>query len=198
MIEEFSYYDDNICSGVICLSRNKKCIISCIYRPPTAEISSFSNLLTFLKNFIAKYNSDDQFQICIFGDFNLPKFCWNSTNLCSLSSAPSYKLFTDFLNDNFLSQFVNENTRLNNILDLFLSNNPSFIHLVKCEDIAISDHNLVKIFTDFFSLPNTKFKTEFIVSDKPDFSSLDLPKANYELINHIIHSYDWKISGQQR
>ena len=149
--------------------------------------------MIFLNNFIDKYNSDDKFQVCIFGDFNLPKFCWDNGSVISTSSnAPSYKLLTDFMNDNFFSQFINENTRSNNILDLFLTNNPNFVHLVKCEDIAISDHNLVKIFTDFFSFPNTEIRTASTVSNKPDFSALNLSKANFEVINHTINSLNWK------
>ena len=49
------------------------------------------------------------------------------------------------MQDNFLSQLVNVSTRKENILDLFLSNSPQFIHLVKVDDLLISDHKLVKV-----------------------------------------------------
>ena len=46
-INNYLTYDDNISHGVICLSKTHKCVIICIYHPPTTELESFSNLLTF-------------------------------------------------------------------------------------------------------------------------------------------------------
>ena len=59
------------------------------------------------------------------------------------------------MSTNFLSQYVEQNTRKQNILDLFLTDDPNFVHLIKCEDLLISDHNLVKIYTNFFSCLST-------------------------------------------
>ena len=43
-IDDYLEYDDNSCEGIICRSTAHKCIICCIYRPPTLMRAA---LLTF-------------------------------------------------------------------------------------------------------------------------------------------------------
>ena len=85
-IDNSSYYNDDQCSAVICVSKKSKCIICNVYRPPTTTDSSFSNLLNFIRNFIQLYNVLDKLQLFIFGDFNLPNFCWDNfgKSTCSI------------------------------------------------------------------------------------------------------------------
>ena len=107
VIDISSNFDNDVCGGVICLSSHSKCIIGCIYRPPTCELSKFKDLLLFLQHFLDKNNPNDKYNVCIFGDFNLPKFCWkfvDDTN--STSSAPSYTSLSNFMIKNFLSQYI--------------------------------------------------------------------------------------------
>ena len=70
---------------------------------------------------------------------------------------PEYNLFNQFTDVNFLSQYVQDSTRKNNILDLFLTDNPDFVKLIKCSELYISDHLLVHIFTDNFNISSTDF-----------------------------------------
>ena len=194
IIDNFSIFDDDVCQGVICLSSLSKCIIACVYRPPTASPSSFSSLLLFLNNFILQHNSSNTNTLLTFGDFNLPKLNVTSGILkSSLSTAPNYAQFLDFMSSNFLSQYVEENTRQNNVLDLFLTNCPNFTHLAKCEDILYSDHCLVKIYTNFFRSfkPALQQVTETQNCDDTDFSTLNLNTADFDAINHAFKSFDW-------
>ena len=194
VINNFSTYDDDICQGVFCFSKLCKCVIGCIYRPPTSGNESFSNLLKFLENFISQFNPNNEFNILIFGDFNFPKANWKTPHLnSSICSDPSpYQLFFNFMNTNFLSQYVEQNTRKQNILDLFLTDDPNFVHLIKCEDLLISDHNLVKIYTNFFSCLSTDSYGK-IASDTSclTFSDFNLPKANFDKINLNLNNTDW-------
>ena len=53
-----------------------------------------------------------------------------------------YQDFVSTINDNCLTQMVSDPTRENNILDLFLSNNPTFVDTVSVVP-GISDHETV-------------------------------------------------------
>ena len=191
-IHNYSFYNDDQCSAVICVSKKSKCIICNVYRPPTTTDSSFSNLLNFIRNFIQLYNVLDKFQLFIFGDFNLPNFCWDDfgKSTCSIPTGPSYALFQTFMEDYFLSQYVKQKTRKNNILDLFLTNDPTFVHMVECTNLNISDHLMVKIYTNFFSFLSSGSKPHK-VQDCLDFSVFNLQRANFGEINNEIASIDW-------
>ena len=108
------------------------------------------------------------------------------------TSKSPYKQLVSFMNKHFLSQYVEEYTRKNNILDLFLSNNPNFVHLIKCDDFAISDYYLVKIYTDFFDFSNTDFSiVNSCNSTDFDFSQFNLNSADFKNINNDFKNVDW-------
>ena len=133
IIDSSSYFNDDICCGVFCFSKRSKFVLACVYRPPTADFSSFSKLLEHLNNFILQYNPLNKYHVFVFGDFNLPKFCWKSFNQGTFScQTPPYKALVDFMNHHYLSQYVEENTRKDNILDLFLTDDACFVHHVTC------------------------------------------------------------------
>ena len=195
IINNFFFYDDDECSAVICISKLSKCMISCLYRPPTASPESFSNLLNFYNNFFSMHNTANKLQSYIFGDFNLPKFSWNShctPKKLSLKGT-AYSLLNSFMDEHLLLQYIKANTRKNNILDLFLTNDPNFVHLVKCVDFNISDHYVVKIFTDCFKSLNTDLDH----AGQPeisglDFSTFNLNHANYDGINNELSQINWE------
>lgn len=194
-IINFSCYDDNICQSVICFSKVNKCIIGVLYRPPTCSFQSFSNLLDFLNKFILEFNSTNNCYVYIFGDFNLPKFNWSDNTFPNFRNNSPYQLLFDFMGSHYLYQYVDKNTRENNILDLFLTSNPNFVHFVKCENIHISDHSLVKIFTNFFSSLSTDYCThdsDNHSSDILDFSLLNLNCVNFTTINNELKVIDWE------
>ena len=111
-------YNDDQCGAVICVSKLSKLIICNIYRPPAASPDSFSSLLNFINSFLSLHNPLNKLHVAVFGDFNLPKFCWSHSGrlVSTFPNEPSYILFHEFLETNFLSQYVNQNTRKNNII----------------------------------------------------------------------------------
>ena len=193
-INSYLTYDDNISQGVICLSKTHKCVIICIYRPPTSGLESFSNLLTFISDFLAEFNSNNELSTFLFGDFNLPKFNWKLPNCNSLLISESlYKQLIMFMNEHFFSQYVTDFTRGENILDLFLTENPNFVHFIKCEDISLSDHYLVRIYTNFFRGLDTDLHRRPVASlELLNFSAFDLDGADFDQINRELESVDWE------
>ena len=190
-IDTFSCFDDDICNAVICVSTSSKCIISCIYRPPTASVDSFSNLLNFIDNFINLHNKLDKFKSFLFGDFNFPQLNWKDCELQNYSSPATTKL-KNFTDDHLLLQYIKSNTRKNNILDLFFTNNSDFVQFVKIHDALISDHYLIEIFTSFFNNNSSTGKDTHLTNNLDhDFSKLNLSTANFEQINLEFAKINW-------
>ena len=82
----------------------------------------------------------------ILGDFNFPKLLWDPEHTPSLKPGCStnavYDKFLDILDDHGLTQMVSESTRQGNILDLFLTTNPTLADKVEIIP-GISDHDIV-------------------------------------------------------
>ena len=136
------------------------------------------------------YNNLDKSNIFIFGDFNFPSVKWGITS-CEFPKylSTSLEAFKNFIDESFLSQYVHDYTRNSNILDLFLTDNPNFVQLIKVDTIPYSDHNLVKIFTTYFSLKETVSCNR--VEDHHDFSSLNLNSADWSSVNNDFSCLDW-------
>ena len=192
-IDDSVSYDDDVCEGIICKSELSKTIICCIYRPPTADSNNFVNILSWLSTYFKNHNSSNDKQLLIFGDFNLPKFRWKEECVFT-TSMPNYVLLEKFMDDNFLCQYIKDNTRKLNILDLFLTDNCDFVLNIECKEIFISDHKLIKIYTDNFHFPTKKinFSKSFTgCTTSVDFSMLNLNNVDFDKVNHSLSLVDW-------
>ena len=194
IINNFSSFNDDTCSAVACFSSTSNCIIFCIYRPPNASLQSFKKLINFIENFIKLYNVNDNLQLLLFGDFNFPNILWGE-NLITEYVTPSQVCLKDLINKFFLSQYIHQNTRGSNILDLFLTNNPNFVQHVNVKDINYSDHCLVEIYTSFFPSnlgtynPNSLSNIE---KSQLDFSKINLNTTNFKQVNLKLSKIDWQ------
>ena len=115
--------------------------ISAYYRPKEDDQASLLELHKSVENVRKKAKGN----IWLLGDFNFPKFTWleNQPNMNpDCSHKQTYNLFHDFLDDFSFTQIVKEPTRYNNILDLFLTTNPTLIKSLACLP-GLSDHDMV-------------------------------------------------------
>ena len=81
--------------------------------------------------------------LVIAGDFNLPGWDWKGNTLKSNTQYPSiHHKFTEILDDNELTQIVEEPTRGTNILDLIATNHPSSFRRTEIIP-GVSDHDIV-------------------------------------------------------
>lgn len=79
------------------------------------------------------------------GDVNLPKMDLDTTSPSLYCKHPSfYRQVTETFNDTNLTQMVNLPTKGNNILNLFLTTNPTLENQVNIL-LGISDHNIVEV-----------------------------------------------------
>ena len=124
----------------ISLPNNSKLIVCSVYRPPSSNINYLDDLCKQLES-IKRNHSDATLWIA--GDINLPDINWED----NFVEGHAYPLvfnntFLDFLNNNGLIQMVDSPTRGNNILDIFVTNQPATMQ--SCETIGgISDHEAV-------------------------------------------------------
>ena len=75
-------YDDGVCQGLCNVYPSAKLLVAVIYRPPDASLSSFSKRLEHLGQAIETL-ADNDFDLFITGDFNLPHIDWESLKLQS-------------------------------------------------------------------------------------------------------------------
>ena len=148
----------------------------------------------FIDNFIKRYNGDDKLSLLIFGDFNFPNIVW-SENLIPEYDTPSQVCLKDLIDNYFLAQYIHQNTRGSNILDLFLTNNPNVVQHVNVQEVNFSDHCLVEIYTSFFAsnLGTCKNSNSFLNTEKSaiDFSQINLNTTNFEQVNSKLSKIDW-------
>ena len=133
--------------------------------------------------------------ILILGDFNLPCIQWPDVPTSQLASNYTNKdmlecadTLLSFMNTNFISQYVDKPTRLNNLLDLVLTNDINLVKHVKVEETEISDHNMIIVKSNFGLKPKTAPKPTFTPHT---FRNLNLFKADFKEINHHLQSIDW-------
>ena len=104
----------------------KNVFICSFYKPKENDHES----IDALRNSLSKIPKTSY--IWALGDFNLPHIDWETEQI--KSSCPCkhvYESFLDTLHDFSLEQVVKEPTREDNILDLFLLNQPSLVHSTK-------------------------------------------------------------------
>ena len=187
-------YDDDICSGIVCLSKNSKSIIISIYRPPSATKESFKNLINFLNNFLCVHNELNKYSVIIFGDFNFPGIAWGKEENEIFNNKENSR--TDLINFSenlYLTQCVDKCTRNNNILDLVFTNDQDSIQHIQVLDTSISDHRLLKIYNSFY--PHLTLNREHADtspnSQSINFFEINLESSDFNKINDEFSQTDW-------
>ena len=190
-------FDNSVCELAVCTMKPANVIVASVYRPPDASDEEFKGMMQTLQNYIDSELQNIQLEIIVMGDFNLPCVNW-----CKLSVEKGYnknssdcaKTLFSFMNQNFLSQYVNVCTRKNNILDLCLTNTERLIQNVTSEPTSLSDHNLVSIKTNYSldALPKSLAPPK----EKHTFRSLNMRKADFEKICNHLQSIDWDMLNE--
>ena len=121
------------------ITGNRPLFIGAYYRPRDDDLEGLQEL----QNSVSQVRSHSD-NVWVLGDFNLPKLTWPES-IPEFRPDWSHKQVYDFLNlihDYNFTQVVTEPTRQDNILDLFLTTNPTLITEVKCSP-GLGDHDLV-------------------------------------------------------
>ena len=142
--------------GVTLNKLEKKLYLYLVYRPPhqclEKDIDLYRNLSNIIKN-----------KLCIVtGDFNCP------INWSDRTSDAQGKRLLDFTNEEYLTQWVDEPTRGNNILDLVFTSEDNLISKLKVgEKLGKSDHSIVRFNIDisFTKIEKTFARLNFRKAD---------------------------------
>eukprot|EP00116_Pleurobrachia_bachei_P002158 sb/3462420/ len=172
-------FSDRECSLVLAYSEAQNIIFSCIYRPPEASDQSFNSIMNDLQQKIGIVSNGRCPEMYIMGDLNLPQYDWESN--CpkkAVSQNGAYQRTVEFVDENFLTQVVDQPTRENNILDVILTNSPQYIAAITTEDTKISDHRVVNCALAFNPLVEKPPQTTSW--DHMSFRGLNLHKADFE------------------
>ena len=168
------------------LADQKNVKIRCLYRPLWTDDKYLEDLEKVLQEIDPQHDCN----IWLGGDFNLPHIDWTDekTLPCSTRVILSDMLL-NITKDFCLSQVVKEPTRKENILDLFLTSNPSLINRVSTTPPLSSeaDHNIVFIDVNTRALiPKRTLSPRFIYykadwdSMKDALNQYTLPKSSVQ------------------
>jgi hypothetical protein len=157
--------DIEVASTELVTSSKLKYVICCCYRPPNADQSWLEKPNSFLADVPPRY-----INVIICGDPNFPKLHWQHP------PAPSGDdiMFTEQLNDFFLTQVNTLPTRGNNILDLIITSLPDQIEniskLKPMDSGLFTDHDTI-----LFNL-----KTSIKAAPKPNRTVFDYRRGNMD------------------
>ena len=122
--------------------------VGCYYRPPSDSEDSLHELSLSLDKVRVAAKSAT---VWVGGDFNLPDINWASNSIKPDSNKQHLsQIFLDILADSSLEQIVTKPTREENILDLFLTSNPTLVNKVT-QAPGLADHN--NVFIDVAARP---------------------------------------------
>ena len=154
-------------------------ILIAIYRPPDATLSSFLYVSAHIREVLEEYSGLEQ-NIILTGDLNMPIINWENGLITggTLESQCQARELIDLSNEYFLEQYVSSPTRVNNILDLFFSNNEEILlNIEVLPPTILSDHQLIIA------------KTAFV----EELSDLEFNEAeNLGSLNFLDNKIDWQ------
>lgn len=128
--------------------KNKKDILLCSFYMPHRNMNDITKLNDSL-NKLSEHSKDKTIILC--GDFNCPDIDWpNNTVKKGAAERDVQQALLDLSIDHGLTQIHEQPTRLDNILDLVFTNNPSLVK-TSTSVPGISDHSMV--ITDLNILP---------------------------------------------
>jgi hypothetical protein len=191
-------YSNGVVKVLALKVRDLEAVVFVLYRPPDSSAEELSDALTKLDEAIglAQANSHKFSNILGFGDYNLPGVRWEDTTPVSGSSAPAKiagKLL-GFMEDQFLVQLVKDATRLNNILDLVLSNNQDQVsHIAIRPNVKMTDHATVCTYlTVRAPVPQRQVTKVLHTSCIPQYDLSKADREDWTRYNYLVNRRNWE------
>ena len=156
---------------------SKPLFIAAYYRPSESDEHSALEFKMSLD-----LVNQEKGNIWILGDLNYPDLTWDDDDVPIIKPGCSYPrlydAFVEMLNDFSLSQMVREPTRDGNILDLFMTTNPTLVKSISIIP-GLSDHDIVRCVIE------TKPKQ----SKQPPRKAYLYRKADWESFREYMNSF---------
>ena len=170
--------------------------IFCVYVPPASAIHLYNEIIECI-NYITDVLCEDEDEILILGDFNLPKVDWVTSEdddyMLSLNVTSEIEhTFLDGLSSAGLHQINNIANNNNRYLDLIFSTMSSDLALRRCyNSIVPEDKHHPTLFLSMQTNFNNNF--EYLNPLNDDIYSFNFKRADYEKINSSLADFDWNI-----
>ncbi|KAG0720571.1 hypothetical protein GWK47_048219 [Chionoecetes opilio] len=144
-----SYSDGQVELQAIYIQARNMVLINC-YRPPSCCPKNFSSAMEALRHLQDSLSIPTP-DIILTGDFNFPFLKWPEGILTgsTLADKCQAESLLEIANSTFLIQVITEPTRGKNILDLLFTNNCDAVNNISAEKTIFSDHNLLRIHTNY-------------------------------------------------
>ena len=122
-------YSNSVVETMIVKCKKLKSLLICVYRPPSTSNSDLSEALEALDEAIVMSQANGDYDTIVMGgDFNFPSIIWeNNLPKISLNLNHQEDEVVNLLYKYSLMNYVNKQTRKENILDLILTNDPELI-----------------------------------------------------------------------
>ncbi len=162
----------------IALQGEQTMYIGSFYRPPDSGLEDLVALRASLEALPQNANTKTTI---LAGDFNAPGILWEDGSIKPSCDKPSInREVLDIANDHGLTQMQKGPTRENNLLDLYLTNNPTLIR--SCDTVpGISDHEMLVVDSNI-SPPKIKPKPRKIFQ----YTKADWDKVRSDLPDQIM------------
>ena len=151
-------HSNSMCETLVVKVKTLNLIIICVYRPPNSTVEAFEETLNVCQNSINRVTDSDPKvkDVLMLGDFNLPFISWPKGEIYQKEVAKksgekqqAVKL-VNFVERNFLENYVNTATRGKNVLDLVFTNNHLLVNsYTTTVNKKMSDHYLLTIALNF-------------------------------------------------
>ena len=162
-----------------------------LYRPPSCPKQAFENAILKVSQSIDTLEGKFP-TIIMCGDFNMPTVDWcnNKYTGGTKDSNIQIKILFEFMNKYSLSQMVKVPTRLNNTLDLLLTNNQELIMDIQSFDTTISDHRIMIAHTYFMDCADIHDETD----NRTGFNELNFHESSIDWaqLNLDLSAINWE------
>ena len=151
-------HSNSMCETLVVKVKSLNLLLACIYRPPKATVESFKEALAISQKAIDDVTDADikVKDILHFGDFNLPCISWPSGKIYEKGVTQKSKekqqaeMLVNFVENNFMENYIHTATRGKNILDLVFTNNHQLVNnYTTTVNNKFSDHNLLTVELNF-------------------------------------------------
>ena len=168
-----------------------RAVVVNVYRPPSCPEHKFKEMLAEISAAIGKISSPMP-TIIICGDFNLPIINWETGTIAggTTDAQKQAEALHEFMNTHCLQQIIREPTRMQNILDLFLTNSPEMVLKITASNTVISDHRLITVDTFINKISTQETRSERLEG----FASLNFhhKRIDWEELDKELININWR------
>ena len=164
------YLRDDLTGQLVAVGTNSMCetlaikvktlnlLLIVVYRPPNSTLECFEEAMDICQKAIDEVtNADPKVKdVLVMGDFNLPCISWPSGKIYDKQVASKSKekqqaeILVNFVETNFMENYINTATRGKNTLDLVFTNNHKLVNgYTTTVNNKLSDHHLLTVALNF-------------------------------------------------